>query len=72
MEDGGIEGFLKREVLSYAEDAWCAQRSVKTGYEINFNRYFYKPQTMRSLDVIGEDIRRTERVSDGLLGAIIA
>ena len=47
QEDGGIEAFLRREVLPYAGDAWYREDSVKIGYEISFNRYFYKPQPMR-------------------------
>lgn len=39
-----IESFLRREVLPYAPDAWYNPDSVKVGYEINFNRYFYKPR----------------------------
>lgn len=50
LEEGGIEAFLKREVLPYAADAWCDRDSVKTGYEISFTRYFYKPQPLRSLE----------------------
>ena len=48
QDEGGIEGFLQREVLPYAPDAWVAPESVKIGYEISFNRYFYKPQPMRT------------------------
>ncbi|MGE5482043.1 MAG: type I restriction-modification system subunit M, partial [Bacteroidota bacterium] len=48
LEPGGIETFLRREVLPYAPDAWYDPASIKTGYEINFNRYFYKPQPMRT------------------------
>ena len=44
LEEGGIEAFLKREVLPYAPDAWYARESVKIGYEISFTRHFYKPQ----------------------------
>ena len=33
LEDGGIEAFIRREVLPHAPDAWCAPDSVKTGYE---------------------------------------
>ena len=55
QEEGGIEAFLRREVLPYAADAWYQTDSVKTGYEISFNRYFYKAQPMRTL----EEIRRT-------------
>ena len=43
QEKGGIEAFLRREVLPYAPDAWYQPDSVKVGYEISFTRYFYKP-----------------------------
>ena len=36
LEEGGIESFIRREVLPYAPDAWYAPTSVKTGYEISF------------------------------------
>ena len=55
QEKGGIEGFLQREVLPYAEDAWYVPKSVKIGYEISFNRYFYKPAPMRTLEGIRAD-----------------
>jgi len=48
LEDGGIEAFLTREVLPYAADAWYVPDRVKTGYEISFTRYFYKPEPLRS------------------------
>ena len=43
LEEGGIQAFLRREVLSYAPDAWYVPKSVKIGYEISFTRHFYKP-----------------------------
>ena len=49
QEEGGIEAFLRREVLPYAADAWYRADSVKVGYEISFTRYFYKPKPMRTL-----------------------
>ena len=49
-EDGGIEAFLRREVLPYAPDAWYVPDSVKVGYEISFTRHFYKPQPLRPLE----------------------
>ena len=52
LEEGGIDAFLRREVLPYAPDAWYVPGSVKTGYEISFTRYFYKPQPLRSLEEI--------------------
>ena len=70
-EDGGIEGFLRREVLPYADDAWYVPGSVKIGYEISFNRYFYKPVAMRSLDEIRGDILGLESETEGLLSEIV-
>ena len=71
QEEGGIEGFLRREVLLYAEDAWYVPKSVKTGYEISFNRYFYKPEPMRTLEEIRADIAAVEREAAGLLEGVV-
>jgi type I restriction enzyme M protein len=71
LEDGGIEAFLRREVLPHAADAWYVPDSVKTGYEISFTRYFYKPQPLRTLEEIRADIRALEKETEGLLGEII-
>ena len=71
QEEGGIEAFLRREVLPYAANAWYQAESVKTGYEISFTRYFYKPQPMRTLEEIRADILALERETEGLLGEII-
>ena len=70
-EDGGIEAFLRREVLPYAADAWYQPDGVKTGYEISFTRYFFKPTPMRTLEEIRADILALERENEGLLGDII-
>ncbi len=71
QEDGGIDAFLKREVLPYAADAWYRPEVVKVGYEISFTRYFYKPEPMRSLEEIRGDIVALEKETEGLLGEII-
>ncbi len=71
LEEGGIEGFIRREVLPYAPDAWYVQDSIKIGYEINFNRHFYKPQPLRTLEEIRADILALEKETEGLLGEII-
>ena len=71
QEEGGIEAFLRREVLPYAADAWFQADSVKVGYEISFTRYFYKPKPMRTLEEIRADILALERETVGLLGEII-
>jgi type I restriction enzyme M protein len=70
-EPGGIDAFLRREVLPYAPDAWYDPADVKIGYEISFTRYFYKPQPLRSLEEIRADILALEKETEGLLGEII-
>lgn len=71
LEKGGIEAFIKREVLPYAPDAWYVPESMKIGYEISFTRYFYKPQPMRTLEEIRADILEVRKESEGLLDMII-
>lgn len=70
-EEGGIEAFLKREVLSHYPDAWYVSDSVRIGYEISFTRYFYKPQPMRSLEEIHAEILALEKETEGLLEEIV-
>ena len=72
LEEGGIEAFLRREVLPYAPDAWYVPSSVKVGYEISFTRHFYKPQPLRPLEEIRADILALERETEGLLADIVA
>ena len=71
QEAGGIDAFLRREVLPYAADAWYQPDSVKIGYEISFTRYFYTPQPLRSLNEIRADILALEQETEGLLDEII-
>ncbi len=71
LEEGGVEAFLRREVLPHAADAWYVSESVKTGYKISFTRYFYKPQPLRTLEEIRADILALEKETEGLLGDIL-
>jgi type I restriction enzyme M protein len=71
QEPGGIEAFIRREVLPHAPDAWVDETKTETGYEISFNRYFYKPQPLRSLDAIRSDILALEKETEGLLAQIL-
>ena len=72
LHEGGIEAFIRREVLPYAPDAWYAPDSVKVGYEISFTRHFYKPQPLRPLEEIRADIMALEQETEGLLAEILA
>jgi len=71
LENGGIEAFLRREVLPHIPDAWIDEGKTKIGYEISFTRYFYKPQKLRTLEEITADIRALGAESEGLLEQII-
>ena len=70
-EAGGVPAFLRREVLPYAPDAWYVPESIKTGYEISFTRYFYRPQPLRPLEQIRADILALDRETEGLLSEIV-
>ena len=71
LHEGGIEAFIRREVLPYAPDAWYASDSVKIGYEISFTRHFYKPKPLRALEEIRADIMAVDREAEGLLAEIV-
>ena len=69
--EGGIEGFLKYEVLSYAPDAWIDEKKTQIGYEISFNKYFYRPVNLRSMDEIIASLNELEKEADGMLAGIV-
>jgi type I restriction enzyme M protein len=63
-----VETFFEREVKPHVPDAWIdtSKRDAKdgqvgvVGYEINFNRYFYRYTPPRPLEEIEADIRGIE------------
>jgi type I restriction enzyme M protein len=65
-----IEDYMAREVLPYVPDAWVDEAKTKTGYEINFNRYFYTYVPPRPLEEIEVDIRFLETEIVQMLGEI--
>ena len=71
LEDGGIEAFVKREVLPYVPDAWVDASKTQLGYEISFTRYFYKPTKLRTLDEIQKDIFAIEEETENILEDIV-
>jgi type I restriction enzyme M protein len=71
LEDGGIEAFIRREVLPYTPDAWIKEGNTKIGYEISFTRHFYKPQPLRTLEEISADILAIEKEAEGLLDGLL-
>jgi len=71
LEEGGIEAFIRREVLPYTPDAWINNDATKIGYEISFTRHFYKPQPLRTLAEISADILAIEKEAEGLLDGLL-
>jgi type I restriction enzyme M protein len=55
-----INEYMTKEVLPHVPDAWTDDTKTKTGYEINFNRYFYKYTPPRPLSEIEADLQQIE------------
>lgn len=70
LEEGGIEAFIRREVLPYTPDAWIVEDDTKIGYEVSFTRHFYEPPKLRTLAEISADILALEQETEGLLSEI--
>ena len=60
-----------REVLPHVPDAWVDESKTKIGYEINFNRYFYKYVPPRPLEEIEADLRKIEAEIEILLKEVV-
>ena len=69
--EGGIDAFIKNEVLTYAPDAWVDEKKTQIGYEISFTKYFYKPVELRPMDEILKSLNDLEQEADGLLAGIM-
>lgn len=71
LEEGGIEAFIRRELLPYTPDAWVKADATKVGCEISFTRHFCKPKPLRTLAEISADILAIEREAEGLLDGLL-
>jgi len=58
-----IEEYFEREVKPHLPEAWVDESKTKTGYEINFTKYFYEFKPLRSLTEIKADILALEESS---------
>ena len=66
-----VEEHFRRDVLPHVPDAWIDHKKTKIGYEIPFNRYFYRYEPPRPLDEIGAEIRALEKEILALLGPAV-
>ena len=69
--EGGIDAFVKNEVLPYAPDAWVDEKKTQIGYELSFTKYFYQPVQLRSMEEIVADLKKLESETDGMLAEIL-
>ena len=56
-----IDAYFEREVHPHVPDAWMDRDKDKVGYEINFNRHFYKYTPPRPLEEIDADLKKAEK-----------
>jgi len=69
--EGGIDSFIKNEVLTYAPDAWVDRQKTQIGYEVSFTKYFYKPVELRDMVDILKDLKVLEIEADIIMSDII-
>jgi type I restriction enzyme M protein len=67
-----IEEYFCREVIPHISDAWIDRSKNKVGYEINFNRYFYRYAPPRELEAIDADLKLAEEEIMRLLNEVTA
>ena len=60
-----------REVKPHVAEAWINLDATKIGYEISFNKYFYRHKPLRAIDEVSTDILKLEELSDGLIREIL-
>lgn len=71
--------YVQREVLPFVPDAWVDETYTdahdggvgRVGYEVNFNRYFYKYVPPRPLEEIDAELKTLEAEIAGLLQEVV-
>ncbi|TMX33011.1 DNA methylase [Vibrio rotiferianus] len=66
-----IYQYFLDEVKPHVDEAWINLDTVKIGYEISFNKYFYRHKPLRSLDEVATDIINLEQKAEGLIAQIL-
>ncbi len=66
-----IQEFFDCEIIPFADDAWWNKDETRIGYEINFNKYFYKYTPPRSKEAIAADLLAIELETENLLKEIV-
>jgi type I restriction enzyme M protein len=67
-----VHGYFLREVRPHVAEAWLDMVKTKIGYEISFNKYFYRHTPLRSLAEVTAEILQLEAETEGLLKKLVA
>lgn len=67
-----IHGYFLREVRPHVADAWIALDKTVIGYEISFNKVFYRHKPLRYLTEVTAEILTLEAETEGLLKKLVA
>ena len=66
-----IHDYFLAEVKPHVDEAWINLDSVKIGYEISFNKYFYQHKPLRSLEEVAQEMIELEQQAEGLIAEIL-
>ena len=66
-----VDDYFEREVRPHVPDAWIDRSKDKIGYEINFNRHFYKYTPPRSLEIIDAELKHAETAIAELMRTVV-
>jgi len=66
-----IDQYYQREVKPHLPGIWTDRSKNKTGYEINFTKYFYKYKPLCSVEEITKDLLELEKESEGLMKVLL-
>lgn len=66
-----IYDYFLREVKPHVAESWINLDATKIGYEISFNKYFYRHKPLRSIEEVSAEILMLEQESEGLIHEIL-
>ena len=69
--DADVNEYVSKEVLPHLPTAWVDESKTQVGFEVNFTKYFYKYQPLRSLLDITNDLVTLENQTDGLMAQLL-
>ena len=66
-----IHSYYLREVKPHVAEAWIDLDKTKIGYEVSFNKYFYRHKPQRNIEEVAQEILALEKENEGLIMDIL-